>query len=246
MALENHPADSRVTVEEGTSIQTLTSRMGTGGGNTPLLLVVEGFDKRNQDGTGDKAHTIHQGGEGTPIIAMNMLQDPITSEDKTPCMSTGNNVNGQANLAVCYSLDRASFNQGKNAQYNIGITEGLAHTLVTNGPGAVCYPVGIHGDMSGTLDASYYKGCGERNGIERDIIAQPIETTYIVRRVTPTECARLQGMPDWWCTDIPHADSAEYKMWGNGMALPDLMYVMEGMAVELRREQFDNLFGRAE
>lgn len=51
----------------------------------------------------------------------------------------------------------------------------------------------------------------------------------IVRRLTPTECARLQGMPDWWVSDIEHTDSAEYKMWGNGMALPNILYVMEGI-----------------
>lgn len=55
------------------------------------------------------------------------------------------------------------------------------------------------------------------------------EPYYIVRRLTPTECARLQGMPDWWCADVPHADSAEYKMWGNGMALPCVLYIMEGI-----------------
>lgn len=49
-----------------------------------------------------------------------------------------------------------------------------------------------------------------------------------IRRLTPTEYARLQGMPSWWCADIPHSDSAEYKMWGNGMALPNALYVMEG------------------
>lgn len=52
---------------------------------------------------------------------------------------------------------------------------------------------------------------------------------YVVRRLTPTECARLQGFPDWWCSDIPHTDSAEYKMWGNGVALPCVLYVMEGI-----------------
>ena len=50
-----------------------------------------------------------------------------------------------------------------------------------------------------------------------------------LRRLTPTECARLQGMPDWWCDDIEHSDSAEYKMWGNGMALPCVMYIIENI-----------------
>ena len=38
---------------------------------------------------------------------------------------------------------------------------------------------------------------------------------YLVRRLTPTECARLQGMPDDWCAKVPHKDSAEYKLWGS-------------------------------
>lgn len=95
---------------------------------------------------------------------------------------------------------------------------------------------------------------------------------YIVRRLTPTECARLQGFPDEWgeigimsdFSDIDyqfwldvrntyatingkaikdytkpqmltwynklHTDSAEYKMWGNGIALPTALYVMQGIA----------------
>ena len=46
---------------------------------------------------------------------------------------------------------------------------------------------------------------------------------YAARRLTPTECARLQGFPDTWCADIPHSDSAEYKLWGNGISLPVLL-----------------------
>jgi len=39
VALENHPADSRVKISEDNKVQTLTSRMGTGGGNVPMLMV---------------------------------------------------------------------------------------------------------------------------------------------------------------------------------------------------------------
>lgn len=63
------------------------------------------------------------------------------------------------------------------------------------------------------------------------------ESQYIVRRLTPLECCRLQGMPDWWCADIPHSDAPEYKMWGNGMALPCAMYVMEGIAEIFEEEK---------
>ena len=43
---------------------------------------------------------------------------------------------------------------------------------------------------------------------------------YIVRRLTPLECCRLQGFPDWWEDGANGSDSARYKMWGNGIALP--------------------------
>ena len=46
------------------------------------------------------------------------------------------------------------------------------------------------------------------------------ERQYTVRRLTPLECCRLQGFPDWWDADVEGSDSARYKMWGNGIALP--------------------------
>lgn len=56
---------------------------------------------------------------------------------------------------------------------------------------------------------------------------------YIVRRLTPLECCRLQGFPDDWESGVEGSDSARYKMWGNGMALPCVLYVMEGIANEM-------------
>lgn len=77
---------------------------------------------------------------------------------------------------------------------------------------------------------------------------------YIIRRLTPLECCRLQGFPDWWtegCERYPitmeatnktlflHVnpmgaiegkDSPKYKMWGNGIALPCALHVMQGVA----------------
>ena len=53
------------------------------------------------------------------------------------------------------------------------------------------------------------------------------EYEYAVRRLTPTECAALQGFPKDWCADVPHSDSAEYKLWGNGIALPSILPMMQ-------------------
>ena len=46
----------------------------------------------------------------------------------------------------------------------------------------------------------------------------------------PLECCRLQGFPDWWEDGVEGSDSARYKMWGNGMALPNMLHVMKGIA----------------
>ena len=137
---------------------------------------------------------------------------------------------------VVYSLDRAAFNQGKNAQYDPEITDsGIASTLVQKGPSAVCYWDGSQ--KTGCLTANNAGGEQRMPDIRNfNGVIQCEHPRYIVRRLTPTECARLQGMPDWWCQDIKHSDAAEYKMWGNGMALPCVLYVFEGIRDMILRE----------
>jgi len=55
-------------------------------------------------------------------------------------------------------------------------------------------------------------------------VATPSVCQYLVRRLTPTECARLQGIPDDHCRITyrgkPAADGPIYKAIGNGMAVP--------------------------
>ena len=139
--------------------------------------------------------------------------------------------------AVAYGIGRDAMNQGKNAQFTPSVSEEVQPTLVAKGPGAVAKTM----------------------------------PEYTVRRLTPTECARLQGFPDWWCADLgtenpsygdidfwtevfethravmgastkpktqaqiikwlknPYSDSAEYKMWGNGVALPCVCFVLAGI-----------------
>lgn len=123
------------------------------------------------------------------------------------------------------------------------------------------------GNIYGTLQA-------KPNGGQSLNYSGAVRVNYIVRRLTPIECARLQGFPDewgildekedftedeykfWlevrntyakingksekeytkaqmltWYSKL-HTDSAEYKMWGNGIALPNALYVMQGIATE--------------
>lgn len=76
----------------------------------------------------------------------------------------------------------------------------------------------------------------ENAGGNQQTVLTAKDSQFIVRRLTPQECAMLQGFPADWAADIPHSDSAEYKMWGNGMALPCMLYIMEGLAAELSKE----------
>ena len=57
---------------------------------------------------------------------------------------------------------------------------------------------------------------------------------YIVRRLTPLECCRLQGFPDWWEDGVQGSDSARYKMWGNGIARPCAVDVLRRIVKEVR------------
>ena len=59
---------------------------------------------------------------------------------------------------------------------------------------------------------------------------------YIIRRITPTECARLQGFPDDWCEGLGGSDSAIYKAYGNGLALPCAYDVLRRIAKEANSE----------
>lgn len=60
---------------------------------------------------------------------------------------------------------------------------------------------------------------------------------YIVRRLTPLECCRLQGFPGCWEDGAEGSDSARYKMWGNGIALPCAADVLGRIAKEIRKKE---------
>ena len=174
---------------------------------------------------------------------------------------------------VSYGIGRPAMNQGYNAKFSFQIEEEVEPTLVASGASGVAHPrfssskasffTEANEECANTLVATDYK--------DPPIVNDGDEVDYIVRRLTPTECARLQGFPDWWCDDIgipnptdediakwrevfethakaigkttkpksdaqirkwlqnPQSDSAEYKMWGNGVALPNVFFVLAGI-----------------
>lgn len=213
----------------------------------------------------------------------------LTASDGSPCADRGPNVvaidcrNLNANIEISGTLQaKTNGGQSLNFQnpvvYSSGAFGSLSEGVGTIGTGtratnemvAVCVGNGQMHNISmaeqmNTLDCMHDQQAIITNG-------KP-PRRYIVRRLTPLECCRLQGFPDGW-GDIPllktmkdadakfwgevrrtyaramgkaykpfkdqsalvkwynklHTDSAEYKMWGNGIALPCAVFVMQGIA----------------
>lgn len=190
------------------------------------------------------------------------------------------------NEDVCFTLNTSdrhaiaapdpSFTISRDNHFSV--SEDVSVTAVARGPATVAAPadhyctsknshhtVAAH-EQANTLVASDWKDPPLVNDLLND------EPVYIVRRLTPVECARLQGFPDWWCADLaipdpsdeeiafwtevwetwrqvtnpkgkpktekqirkwladPYTDSAEYKLWGNGVSEPVVFFVLSGIA----------------
>ena len=180
----------------------------------------------------------------------------------------GNPTCNQGGMAVVALQGSMIGRADKNGPQGSGVNEDVSFTLdvVDRHAVAYCMTTGTYTqtleEQSPTLMARDYKD---------PPVVNETEPEYIVRRLTPTECARLQGFPDWWCAGLgtdeptedeiefwtevfeihrsvmgtsskpksrnqivkwlknPHSDSAEYKMWGNGVALPNVYFVLSGI-----------------
>ena len=342
IALENHPTDSRVKIAEDGMVQTLPARMGTGGGNVPLLMEAEEVKapvtlKIRSGCEGGGKGAIWQKGKSATLGCNNdqtlfvpepkaygicskashsMLSDNPYSgfyEAETSRTLDGNGGNptcAQGGVAICQPV---AFTQNqRNEVRDLGEKTGALaaqpgakqQTFVLqgsmigrsdeNGPQGN----GVNEDVSFTLDATdrhvvcapedgvYAMTTGSYMQVEKEvsptlmardfkdptsIAPVPQAVSYTVRRLTPTECARLQGFPDDWCHDLgtadptdeeiafwadvfetyrrlvthakkpktekqirkwladPYSDAAEYKLWGNGVALPCVYFVLSGI-----------------
>lgn len=293
IVLENHPQDCRVTIAEDGNVPTLTSRMGTGGGNVPMIMnEVRAVDQRNLSLGNDKSETLHGSGHGSSVgtiiepMALHITQDPTVFEGKAPCLTQGNPKTGQATVGVAIPIaDKATrYKGGGSTRNNDGSANGLgigepgapANTLTAaDRHGVACFAQQAIGEYEESEKASCLKRRDYKDSTDL------ILWEYIIRRLTPLECCRLQGFPDNWAEELgipeptqedidhwrevfrtqmeamgeskkektdnqirkwlkdPESDSAKYKMWGNGIALPCAMFVMEGIAMILSEEDTD-------
>ena len=67
----------------------------------------------------------------------------------------------------------------------------------------------------------------------RDLVVEGKQRRYRLRRLTPTECIRLQGLPKWWLDDVPGPECAKYKLAGNGIAVPCAVDIISRIVEEV-------------
>lgn len=89
----------------------------------------------------------------------------------------------------------------------------------------------FEGGVASNLMARDYKD--GRDIVQEEHMEQE-QRKYVLRRLTPVECLRLQGLPDWWCDGTNGSDSAIYKMAGNGLAIPCAADILGRIAEEIR------------
>ena len=222
-AVENHAQDSRVSLRPDNTVQTLAGRMGTGGGNVPLVLV--------------------------PCFGQASYDEYAPTEQAVTLKATGGNYGGGTETLVLEPIG-ADF-------YNQAITGGVTMTLAAARPDHHHLPCalipytlkirsGCEGGGKGALiqeDKSATLSCNNDQTLFVPTQTENGEVIYLARKLTPTECASLQGFEKDWCALVLHKDSAEYKMWGNGMAFPCMLYIMEGVQEVLAERYLNNLFG---
>ena len=134
----------------------------------------------------------------------------VANTARTLDLNGGNHACNQGGICICepicYTIDDTKMG-------NTYVWENQANTLAARdfkGPQAVCYQ-----EKVGALCARDYKGVGSQYIDEDKRVVQKGEVKYIVRRLTPTECARLQGMPDAWCrlSQIQDMPDEDYEFW---------------------------------
>ncbi|MBO6182678.1 MAG: DNA cytosine methyltransferase [Acidaminococcaceae bacterium] len=267
---ENHGNDSRYTGPLDAA-PTMAANYGKGGNNQPFVVHQEVFGICSKDSNSMKS--------GNPKSG---FYDANTS--RTLDGNGGNPSCNQGGIAVVETVKTFDVRQSSDGTQNMRNHAYESDTCRTvdrggNMPGSNQGGIAVlcpeHPTFCSSKNSHFTRAAEEKAGslVATDYKDPPfINCHYAVRRLTPTECARLQGFPDWWCAGLetpepteeeirfwmdvfethrqvmgtakksrtrnqvikwlknPHTDSAEYKMWGNGVALPCVFFVLAGIA----------------
>lgn len=261
---------------------------GEGGGHGYVVLPfdttqVTSLQNGNNPKWGDPCHPLSAQGH-PPTVICKCYDARGNGDGRTVSTLTGdheNRITDYTSVVVAkspiYCLQGNAIDRSDTAGCNgKGWKEDASYTLNTIDRHAVVYQKQAYDKFIESETGTTLKACGGDYGCGSEtLVCERKHIHYIVRRLTPTECARLQGFPDNWgepdkkddFTDKEyqfwldvrnthaeingkaskeytkaqmltwynklHTDSAEYKMWGNGIALPPALYCMQGMVEEM-------------
>ena len=211
---ENSYRDGARIANDGVT-QTLSAKMGTGGGNTPMIAI--------------------------PIDTRNALRDPEKYDAQNrQGLGVGEDGDPMATLTSAH-VNAVAYSVREDAKANTFSATELDHANALSALRPS--PQSHHAQMFISEQVSFYDGYNQKlddSGIHRslrigrdssDFIAQPAEPSMAVRRLTPLECERLMGWPDdhtrFKADGTEQADTHRYKQCGNGVASPVAKWVAE-------------------
>jgi len=214
-------------------------------GNLPIVALGVHVNQAGEIHTADTAYSLATNGNATgrnaPIICEN-ISDVHPSVAGTLCASASGlnrpgGMGSETDLCVAYCLQGNMIGrQDHNGPKGDGINEDISFTLTSTDVAAVaavdCRNLCETEELSGTLQS---KPQGYSLNYQN-----PVRSGYVVRRLLPVECERLQGYPDGW-TESGHdgkeiSDTRRYQMLGNSVAVPCVAYILLGVAEQFRKE----------
>jgi DNA (cytosine-5)-methyltransferase 1 len=227
---ENHGIDSRYTGPHTVS-PTISARCGTGGNNLPLVSQPKAFSLDSAESNSMKSPNPYSGCRETELVRTIDTTNPDPSKNQG-----GIAIVQETYCIVGNIIDRQDHNGGNG----IGVQADISYTVTATDRHAV-----YRRQEEDTEESSYQQTVGalcrgDEKGVGNQYVSQDkciVERKQLIRRLTPLECERLQGFPDYW-TDIPSAsDSARYKALGNSVAIPCVEHVLRGIAYFLKKSK---------
>lgn len=242
VAIDFNPTDSRIRLKEEDICQTLTARMGTGGNTVPLVFGISSdqshamLSENPHAGVyeADTSRTLDCSG-GSP--ACNQGGMLVVAPAEKPCYCIQGSVIGRkeqngpqgdgVNREVAFTLDTVD----RHAVYAM-TTGSFTQLDEEKSPPLMARdykdpPVVGRDEPAYALDracfsagenAQYSMNVGEEKAptlVAEGPGAVAAPAAYLVRRLTPGECCRLQGYPDGWCENLesPAPSNKETDRW---------------------------------